>query len=45
VSGTGETLFSADQFSGRMDLSVQMGGEQAVPMVQKFTAKRVGECQ
>jgi hypothetical protein len=45
VAGTGETQFSADQFTGRMDLSVQMGGDQAVPMVQKFTGKRVGECQ
>ena len=45
VSGTGETQMDGDQFTGRMDLSVQMGGDQSVPMVQSFTAKRVGECQ
>ena len=45
VSGTGETQMDGDQFTGRMDLSVQMGGDQSVPMVQNFTAKRVGECQ
>jgi hypothetical protein len=45
LSGTGETQLSGDEFSGRMDLSVQMGGDQRVPMVQKFTGKRVGECQ
>jgi len=45
VNGTGETQIDNEAFTGRMDLSVQMTGEQAVPMVQKFSAKRVGECQ
>jgi hypothetical protein len=45
VTGTGETQINGDEFTGRMNLSVQMGGDQAVPMVQDFTAKRVGECQ
>ena len=45
ITGTGETQINGDQFTGRMDLSVQMGGDQSVPMVQSFTAKRVGECQ
>ena len=45
ISGTGETQINGDHLTGRMDLSVQMGGDQSVPMVQSFTAKRVGECQ
>ena len=45
VSGTGETQINGDEFTGRMNLSVQMGGDQSVPMVQSFSAKRVGECQ
>jgi hypothetical protein len=45
VSGTGETQINGDEFTGRMNLTVQMGGDQAVPMVQNFTARRVGECQ
>ena len=45
VSGTGETQINGDEFTGRMNLSVQMGGDQSVPMVQNFTARRVGECQ
>jgi len=45
VNGTGETQINGDEFTGRMNLSVQMGGDQAVPMVQNFTARRVGECQ
>jgi hypothetical protein len=44
VSGTGETEIAGDQFSGRMDLVIKMGGE-SMPMVQKFRAHRVGECQ
>src|SRR4051794_5821019 len=45
VNGTGETQINGDEFTGRMNLSVQMGGDQSVPMVQNFTARRVGECQ
>ena len=45
VSGTGEAQINSDEFTGRMNLSVQMGGDQSVPMVQNFTARRVGECQ
>ncbi|HTS55419.1 MAG TPA: DUF3617 family protein [Burkholderiales bacterium] len=44
VSGTGETEIGGDQFVGRMDLVVTMGG-QSLPMAQKFHAQRVGECQ
>jgi hypothetical protein len=44
VSGTGETEIAGDQFSGRMNLLIKMGGE-SMPMVQKFQAHRVGECQ
>jgi hypothetical protein len=44
VSGTGETEMADDQFSGQMDLVIKMGGE-TMPMVQKFRAHRVGECQ
>jgi Protein of unknown function (DUF3617) len=44
VTGTGETEMAGDQFSGRMDLVIKMGGE-SMPMVQKFRAHRVGECQ
>jgi hypothetical protein len=45
VNGTGETQIIGDAFTGRMNLSVQVAGDQSVPMVQNFTAKRVGECQ
>ena len=45
ISGTGETQINGDQFTGRMDLALQMGGDQSMPMVQSFTAKRVGECE
>lgn len=44
VSGTGETETAGDQFTGRMNLAVNMNG-QSLPMVQNFQAKRVGECQ
>jgi hypothetical protein len=44
VSGTGQTEIAGDQFSGRMDLVIKMGGE-SMPMAQKFQAHRVGECQ
>ena len=44
VSGTGETDIAADQFTGRMDLAISMGGE-TMPMQQRFEARRVGECQ
>jgi hypothetical protein len=44
VSGTGETEIAGDQFSGRMNLVIKMGGE-SMPMVQKFQAHRVGECR
>lgn len=44
VSGTGQTEIAGDQFSGRMDLVIKMGGE-SMPMAQKFRAHRVGECQ
>jgi hypothetical protein len=44
VTGTGETEMAGDQFSGRMNLVIKMGGE-SMPMVQKFRAHRVGECQ
>ena len=43
VSGTGETQINGDDFTGRMNLSVQMGGDQAMPMVQTFSARRVGD--
>jgi hypothetical protein len=45
VSGTARRRSTAMSFTGRMNLSVQMGGDQSVPMVQNFTARRVGECQ
>ena len=45
VSGTGETQINGDEFVGHIDLSVQIAGGQSLPMVQSFTAKRVGECQ
>jgi hypothetical protein len=44
VSGTGETEIAGDQFIGRMNLVVTMGG-QSLPMLQNFRAQRVGECQ
>jgi len=44
LSGTGEAELGSDQFSGRMNLVVSVGG-QDVPMVQAFRAQRVGECQ
>jgi hypothetical protein len=44
VSGTGETDIAGDQFTGRMDLAISMGGE-TMPMQQRFEARRVGECQ
>jgi hypothetical protein len=44
VSGTGETEMAGDHFSGRMNLVIRMGGE-SMPLVQKFEAHRVGECQ
>ncbi len=44
VSGTGETELGGDQFTGRMNLVVTMGG-QSLPMIQNFQARRVGECQ
>ena len=44
VSGTGETEIAGDQFTGRMNLVVTMGG-QSLPMVQNFQARRVGDCQ
>ena len=45
LSGSGETQINGDDFTGRMNLSVQMGGDQAMPMVQTFSARRVGDCQ
>ena len=45
ISGTGETQINGDEFTGHMNLMVQMGSDQTVPMVQNFTARRVGECQ
>jgi hypothetical protein len=45
ISGTGETQINGDEFTGHMNLMVQMGSDQSVPMVQNFTARRVGECQ
>jgi hypothetical protein len=44
VTGTGETEIGGDQFVGRMNLVVTMGG-QSLPMLQNFRAQRVGECQ
>lgn len=44
VSGTGETDIAGDQFTGRMDLAISMGGE-SMPMQQRFEARRVGDCQ
>jgi hypothetical protein len=44
VSGTGETDIADDQFSGKMDLVIKMGGE-SMPMAQTFKAHRVGACQ
>jgi len=44
ASGAGEMQISGDTFNGRMDLSMNLGG-QSMPMVQNFTARRVGECQ
>ena len=44
VSGTGETEIADDQFSGKMDLVIKMGGE-SMPMAQTFKAHRVGACQ
>jgi len=44
VSGTGETEIADDQFSGKLDLVIKMGGE-TMPMAQTFKAHRVGACQ
>ena len=44
VSGTGETEIADDQFSGKLDLVIKMGGE-SMPMAQTFKAHRVGACQ
>jgi hypothetical protein len=45
VSGTGETQIDGDEFTGHMNLMVQIGADMNVPMVQNFSARRVGECQ
>ncbi|MEO8628186.1 MAG: DUF3617 family protein [Betaproteobacteria bacterium] len=44
VTGTGSTEIAGDTFNGRMDLAVTIDG-QSLPMVQTFTARRVGECE
>ncbi|HTT39466.1 MAG TPA: DUF3617 family protein [Burkholderiales bacterium] len=44
ASGTAEADFGAEEFSGRMDLTVMVNG-QSVPIAQHLKGKRVGECQ
>jgi len=44
ASGTAEADFGAEEFSGRMDLTVMVNG-QSVPIAQHLNGKRVGQCQ
>ena len=43
VDGTGEVTISSEGFDGTLNVQVAMGGQQ-VPMIQHFTARRVGDC-
>jgi hypothetical protein len=43
VDGTGEVTILDEGFDGTLNVQVGMGGQQ-VPMIQNFTARRVGEC-
>jgi hypothetical protein len=43
VDGTGEVTILSEGFDGTLNVQVGMGG-QLVPMIQHFTARRVGEC-
>lgn len=45
VSGTGEAQLTGEDFNGSMDLTVALAGSQPMPMVQRFTGKRVGDCE
>jgi hypothetical protein len=44
IDGTGEVTVLNERFDGTLNVQVGMGG-QSIPMVQHFTARRVGECQ
>ena len=44
VSGKGEVTARGDSFTGNLELQVAMGA-QSVPMNQKFSAHRIGDCK
>ncbi len=44
VTGTGEVTTRGDAFDGTLNLTVAMGDQQ-IPMSQKFSARRVGDCK